>query len=316
MGSTAEDSVYVFMDIPSAGINAVFFGLMIRPRHSIRSRREGGAPYDLRGGTHPGEPAADGTLRMAPPGDGSCQVLRRIDRPSDAGFTVSNGTVVVTTTTTSPTTTTTTPATTTTTAATTTTTTTTTAPPLPPRRRRPLPRRRCRAGFGIAPGQSIQAAVNNNPNGTVFIIGEACTSTRRSSPENATRPHRGSRAILGWAQSRPGTVCRRRDGFDPRTHHPELRGQPVRGCDPRSQSILWVDAQNNEIRNNSGMGVKLASGWRLIGNHIHHNQQYGSVEVRSTSSSDGNEISYNNPLMEVNPYHGAGNYEVPGAATT
>ena len=64
--------------------------------------------------------------------------------------------------------------------------------------------------------------------------------------------------------------------------------------------------KNNQIRNNSGMGVKLSSGWRLIGNRIHHNQQYGIGGGGIDIIVDGNEISYNNPNMDMNPYSGAG----------
>lgn len=60
-------------------------------------------------------------------------------------------------------------------------------------------------------------------------------------------------------------------------------------------SIGWV-VQDNEVRWNHGMGIRLGSGTRVLRNNVHHNGQLGLGGGAVDDLVEGNEIAYNNAL--------------------
>jgi len=55
----------------------------------------------------------------------------------------------------------------------------------------------------------------------------------------------------------------------------------------------WV-VENNEIRNNGGIGIKAGSEWRIVDNVVHHNGQMGIAGAGGGIVVEGNEIAFNN----------------------
>ena len=151
----------------------------------------------------------------------------------------------------------------------------------------------------VAPGESIQAAVDAHPNGTSFVL-KAGRHVRQS-----VRPKDGN-AFLG----EPGAVM---DGenavefaFQPTANDVTIRGLKITNYDTPLQrgaiyagghgapeSSGWV-VENNEIANNAGGGIRLSNNMRVVNNHIHHNGQIGIVGRGVNSLVADNEISYNN----------------------
>ena len=186
-----------------------------------------------------------------------------------------------TTTTTQPTTTTT-AATTTTTQATTTTTqatTTTTAP----------------TGVPVLPGQSVQAAVDANPAGTRFIIRAGVHVQQRVVPKDNQRftgepgaildgQNITENAFLGGAD---GVII---EGLLIRNYNPPLQTGVIRTL---GGAFNWT-VQNNEFTGNNGAPVYLNTGWRVIGNNIHHNRYAGLFCGGADMLVEGNTIANNN----------------------
>jgi hypothetical protein len=80
---------------------------------------------------------------------------------------------------------------------------------------------------------------------------------------------------------------------------------------PSQQAAISADGVvnwlviGNEIRLNHGLGVRVATGTRVIGNRVHHNGQLGVGGTGEGVVIDGNEISFNN-TAHFNPAWEAG----------
>ena len=134
------------------------------------------------------------------------------------------------------------------------------------------------SGVAVAPGQSIQAAVDKNPAGTTFVI-KAGVHKRQSVVAKTGNTFVGeSGAVLSGENSTEFAFAGKnsdnvtiRGLVIEKYATPLQEGVIVRGG---SGSDGWL-VEDNEIRYNDGIGLKSSTGWRVVGNHIHHNQQYG-----------------------------------------
>jgi hypothetical protein len=156
----------------------------------------------------------------------------------------------------------------------------------------------------IAPGQSIQAAVDAHPPGTQFVI-EAGTHRRQSvvpKPGNAFVGERG--AILdgehetefafhiGRSPPFPDGVTIR--GLVIRHYAPPVQRCAVEAkIDTRRISTGWVIA-DNEVRDNATCGISAGRRTRVLRNNVHHNGQIGIKAAGDSALIEGNEIAFNN----------------------
>jgi nitrous oxidase accessory protein NosD len=149
--------------------------------------------------------------------------------------------------------------------------------------------------------------VDRHPEGTVFILasgvhmGQSVVAKSRNQfiGEPGAVLDGGGRANYAFAGRGNGVLIQ---GLVIQNYAANVTEGVIRAANGSSG---WT-IQGNEIRNNGGMGIKLGSGWRIIENNIHHNQQYAIGGGGSDILVEGNELAYNNPNMQVNPYHGAG----------
>jgi parallel beta-helix repeat protein len=159
------------------------------------------------------------------------------------------------------------------------------------------------SGVAVAPGQSIQAAVDKNPAGTTFVI-KAGVHKRQSVIPKAGDTFVGeSGAVMtgeGVTEFAFGG-----NGADNVT----IRGLVIeKYAAPQQTGTVqniagsqgWT-VENNEIRYNNGMGVKSSTGWKVLNNYVHHNEQLGLSGGGSNVLIEGNEIAFNNYLKTVNP---------------
>jgi hypothetical protein len=169
------------------------------------------------------------------------------------------------------------------------TTTPTTAPPSGPTTTSPgLPADAIR----IAPGQSIQAAVNANPANTAFVIASGVHQRQEISPKNGNRFVGESGAVLdgekstrhAFASNASGVII---EGLIIRNYTNPIETGAVGG------GSGWT-VRGNEIAYNKGAGVFASGGWTVANNHIHHNGQIGILATGNSITISGNEISHNN----------------------
>jgi parallel beta-helix repeat protein len=152
------------------------------------------------------------------------------------------------------------------------------------------------SGVVVRPGESIQAAVNAHAGGTTFVI-KSGVHKRQSVVAKAGNTFVGeSGAVLSgenvtefaFAGNDSDNVTIR--GLVIEKYATPLREAVVRGG---NSSHNWL-VEDNEIRYNGGIGVKSSAGWRVVGNFIHHNQQYGLAGAGANMLIEGNEIAFNN----------------------
>jgi parallel beta-helix repeat protein len=159
-------------------------------------------------------------------------------------------------------------------------------------------------------GDNIQAAVDNNPPGTTFLL-ESGIHRRQSiipKPDDvfigepgATLDGEGVAKYAIYAHSGPVTNV-------------TIRGLIIEGyATPLQQGSVggggahhWL-IEANEIRFSAGGGVGVGSGMIVRSNHIHHNEQIGLIANGARAAViDANEISYNNSNSRIDPNWEAG----------
>ena len=155
------------------------------------------------------------------------------------------------------------------------------------------------AEVAVFPGDSIQALVNANPEGTTFIIKAGRHLRQQVIPKDGDSFVGESGAILDgdgvatYAFGRGGVGVTVR-GLIIEHYVPPL-GWGV--FLPGTQGVArdWV-VEGNEVRYNSGGGIGAGTGWVVRNNFIHHNGQIG-VFTNSLNVDvvfEGNEIAFNN----------------------
>ena len=164
---------------------------------------------------------------------------------------------------------------------------------------------RAKSEVTIVPGQSIQAAVDANPAGTIFRIRRGVFRQQRVVPKD-------SDAFIGD----PGAVLTGEDATDyafkwdwgryPRAvriqgltieHYasPQKKGPILAGWDEGYPygTTGWV-VEQCEIRYNAAAGIRTGDHMQVLRNYIHHNGQIGVVGTGDSVLLQGNEIAYNN----------------------
>lgn len=159
----------------------------------------------------------------------------------------------------------------------------------------------------ISPGASIQDAVDANPDGTTFILSPGEYRGQIVSPRNGNvfvgSPGAvlvgdgASAAFIGSGVN--GVVI---EGLEIRGYEPGHEAAAIRSSDG---SRGWT-IRENEITDIVGIAVNVATEWQVIGNHLHHNTQYGIRGAGGDILIEGNEISFNNQSGATNPYCCAG----------
>jgi parallel beta-helix repeat protein len=155
----------------------------------------------------------------------------------------------------------------------------------------------------VSPGQSIQAAVNANPEGTTFLIRSGLHRRQQVIPKNGD-------SFVG----EPGAVL---DGegvtefaFGGHAVNVTVQGLVIEGyAPPLQKGVLrgargWL-VEGNEIRWNSGVGIAAGPGWRVRDNYVHHQGQLGMSGSGDNILVEGNEIAFNN-TDNIDPYWEAG----------
>lgn len=159
----------------------------------------------------------------------------------------------------------------------------------------------------IEPGESIQAAVNSHGEGTVFIIAAGVHQNQTVSPKQMQQFIGEPGAILDgggtteYAFGGPGDDVLI-EGLEIRDYDSNPGEGVIRSVD---SSLDWT-VRANEIHDNGGQGVKFVGGWSVIGNYLHHNEQYGIGGSGNGVLIEANEIAFNNPDGALSPYSGAG----------
>lgn len=181
---------------------------------------------------------------------------------------------------------------------------TTTTPPPPPGTTPPGADTQAPLGaIVLSPGTNIQAQVTANPEGATFFL------TSGTYPRQSFRPkHRqifigqrgasGERlAILdGEGATAEAIVADAAVGVT-------VRGLVVKNYSGRTEEQAAINVripragrdwtiESNEVAYN-GSGIFPATGNRVIGNNVHHNQRYGIAGEGPGILIDGNEIAYN-----------------------
>jgi parallel beta-helix repeat protein len=156
-------------------------------------------------------------------------------------------------------------------------------------------------GIAVAPGQSIQSAVNANPAGTTFIIKAGVHRRQSIKPKSGNKfigesgavldgENATAQAIVGHGAS--GVTVR---GLRITNYAPPNLGGALDGV----ESNGWI-VENNEIDHNSNgsartYGLFVGSDWTVRNNKVHHNGWIGITGWECTGTLiDDNEV-YANP---------------------
>jgi parallel beta-helix repeat protein len=157
------------------------------------------------------------------------------------------------------------------------------------------------SGIAIAPGQSIQSAVNANPEGTTFIIKSGVHRRQSIRPKTGNSfigesgavldgENTTAQAIVGHGASRVTVRGLRITNYAP----PNLGGA-LDGVESNGWTV-----ENNEIDHNSNgsartYGLFVGSDWIVRNNKVHHNGWIGITGWECTGTLiDDNEV-YANP---------------------
>jgi len=149
------------------------------------------------------------------------------------------------------------------------------------------------SGVPIRPGESIQAAVDSHPSGTTFVIKAGVHRSQE------VRPKAGN-VFVG----EPGAILdgegKARWAFSSGARDVVIRGLVIQNyASPTKEGAInraggrgWV-IEGNEVRNNTEVGIRAFSGWRVVGNYVHHNGRYGISGGGTNLVVEGNEITQN-----------------------
>lgn len=143
----------------------------------------------------------------------------------------------------------------------------------------PLP-----SGVEIAPGQSIQSAVNAHQPGTVFILKAGTHTGQQVSPKDDQAFHCEAGATLEGNGAAFAFGSYGNPGQRVTVKGCEITGyggtEDYHGAIQGDNAVDWLIEQNR-IHGNDEAGVRLGDGMRVIGNTIHHNGENGIGGYRS-----------------------------------
>ena len=164
-------------------------------------------------------------------------------------------------------------------------------------------------GIAVRPGESIQAAVNANPVGTVFIL-KPGTHVRQSVVPKPGNQFIGEAGVVmdgqdvavyafdRGARPYPANVVIKNLKIT-RYRPPYQMGMIRAGDAPNDGAANWL-VEGNEISYSVTGGIRLADGMRVVRNNIHHNRAIGIVGIGTNVVVESNEIAWNNYLKEWN----------------
>jgi len=152
-------------------------------------------------------------------------------------------------------------------------------------------------GVAVFPGDSLQAVVDAYPAGTTFVINPGTYHQQQIVPK-------GGDTFVGLA----GVILTGDDttefAFGAKASGVTIKGLTIEHYAPATNGAAvttlggasdWT-IEDNEIRYNLGSGIRSGgSGWRIIGNYLHHNQVFGLTGTGVEGLIvEGNEIAFNN----------------------
>jgi parallel beta-helix repeat protein len=159
------------------------------------------------------------------------------------------------------------------------------------------------SGVAVFPGQSIQAAVDANPAGTMFLIKAGIHRRQMVLPKagdvfvgEAGTVMDGEKVVQYAFRSsagKPDNVTIR--GIRITRYAPPLQLAMIEGAFYGNAGELtsgWV-VENCEIDNSTNVGIKPGSNWIVRNNNIHHNGRLGLGSGGSNTLIESNEIAWN-----------------------
>jgi len=150
----------------------------------------------------------------------------------------------------------------------------------------------------VAPGQSIQAAVDSHGAGTTFLIKAGVHRGQHVVPKDGDVFVGESGAVLSgegsvqYAFSGMGADNVRIQGLVIERYVSPLQTGAIRYVSGQG-SQGWV-IEGNEVRSNKGIGIQAGPLWQVLGNNVHHNGQLGMSGSGGEILVRGNEIAFNN----------------------
>lgn len=150
-------------------------------------------------------------------------------------------------------------------------------------------------GIKIAPGSSIQNAINSNPAGTKFVIKAGVHYGQQFSPKAGNVIQGEPGAVLdgqgkSWAiQGSANDVVIR--GLEVKNYKPGTNKAAVASAWDRG--LRWT-VENNDIHHNTGAGLQVSHDMVVRNNKLHHNGQFGIIGWGNRAKILDNDISYNN----------------------
>ena len=156
----------------------------------------------------------------------------------------------------------------------------------------------------VVPGQSIQAAVDANAAGTLFLIKAGVHHGQSVVPKDSDAFVGETGTVLTGDDVTP-YAFRWADGRFPRgvriarlvvEHYApgkQMGAILAGGADAAHATRGWT-VDSCEVRYNAGGGVRLGDRMQVLHSNIHHNAQIGLVGLGDSVRVEGNEIAYNN----------------------
>jgi parallel beta-helix repeat protein len=156
------------------------------------------------------------------------------------------------------------------------------------------------SGVNVAPGASIQAAVNANPTGTIFCLAAGTYSNQTVTPKANQQficKDASYTCVLTGGSSTQYAFLGPAAGVSIKylkimNYRPPLSNGAVFGYN----SSNWTLYGNELTGNTPGAGTDVWTGWLIRQNYIHHNGQLGITGQADLVGAliDSNEVAYNN----------------------
>ena len=161
----------------------------------------------------------------------------------------------------------------------------------------------CPAGaINIAPGSSIQTAVNANPNGTKFCLLAGTHSGQQVQPKTGNMfvgqfgaimdgNHTAVYAFQASTSHPTGVVVK---NLEIRNYQNASQQGAFRGDNGTSWTVI-----NNSIHDNSQIGVRMGPSWVVSNNKVYRNGVIGISGYQSNGATVTNNEVYNNNLSQA-----------------
>lgn len=168
------------------------------------------------------------------------------------------------------------------------------------------------AGVALTPSSDVQTAINEAPSGTTFCFGPGTYAVSSIAPKAGDVLDGGGQgAVLDGGNVAPFGVYG--DSTNPGPPHVTIRGFVIRNYNtPLQRGAIqdyngagWI-VQDNHITKNRAAGVATGDDAQVLNNLVDHNGQEGFSAHGNGALYQGNEISYNNFDLKVDPSWEAG----------